>query len=76
MDTYDYIKIKLYIGKYTTNKVKGQIKNFKRICNLCLKGLLSTMYTRLIKNKDTKRSSTPYKNDLEIGRCIKNANNS
>ena len=66
MDTYDYIKIKLYIGKYTANKVKGQIKNFKRICNLCLKGLLSTMYTRLLKNKDTKRSSTPYKNDLEI----------
>ena len=76
MDTYGYIKIKLNIAKYTANKVKGQIKNIKRICNLCHKGLLSTMYTRLLKNKDTKRSSRPYKNDLEIVRCSKNANDS
>ena len=76
MDTYGYIKIKLNIAKYTANKVKGQIKNFKKICNLCHKGLLSTMYTRLLKNKDAKRSSRPYKNDLEIVRCGKNANDS
>ena len=28
------------------------------------------------KKKDTKRSSTPYKNDLEIGRYSKNENDS
>ena len=76
MDTYDYIKIKLYIAKYTANKVKGQINKFKKELQFMSQGLLSTMYTRLLKNKDTKRSSTPYKNDLEIGRCSKNANNS
>lgn len=29
------------------------------------------MYTSLLKNKDTKRSSTPYKNDLEIEDTVK-----